>query len=847
MPNKVLQPDLSALHESAIDVVTQVCQLVEQGYELLCEHNRLLAADQSEYRLDTDINKLKEELRYVKNILEKIQKLELTLTIVAPTSAGKSTIINAIAGQDLLPSRNDAMTILPTEIVFNCEVTQPRLIVEEALTIQLQSFWQQLYKITQTLGFEKAIEQMNNEDFPRKDLLKELFSQPTVTFSTQVEDSKRIQSTLIKVNDIFRLCNIFGVATEFLSSLQKIPRIEVPFPMYVSSLNILGTLALVDTPGPNEVKSLNLVNIIKDRLKASAMILLVLDYTKIGQTAPEEVKRLVDEIAEVKGRDRVYLIVNKIDQRDPKNSQDLTTEQVFELIKTKYEITNVDNRVFELSGRQAFLAANFWRELDISHNKEIREMGAVEALGVEYYANSWEEKQSDIALGEIQKAAKKIWEISKFDFLKKTIFERILSNNRLVVYTGLKDAGSQLSSFEKCLISQKANLVLNIEILDREINDLKSRLSEISLIYQDHEMWRKKLSDWIGEFRSELNNFFEEMKKMCLEKLSYRLRAVEDRIVKATDDRNMIDSMLMPPADWSAVSQTEEILREFFDDFAKETTSFCALRFIPSLVRKINSSLREYHDHPIFADAKKDLCIDFDCCLQSDYESLIRSYEFKADGWIFDFLVSGGEKEIDHNKNNLLNSGTFIDFATINELDIENLDPENPSIKVIGGILFATGLLSAISVRHSFTLLDVDNFYRRLGNHNNADYSSSSREGKKFLDDLTNLDDKRKGYAISRDKIQAPRKEELAAMQECMMFFTISAVAYVLDKDIESIVEKRDLLLNEYEAYLRLCMNEKNNNKKQYLVLNNSYDQLLDQVKLLSRSISFQCEYSREF
>jgi len=46
---------------------------------------------------------------------------------VAPTSAGKSTIINAIAGQDLLPSRNDAMTVLPRfQALFTVIVYQAR-------------------------------------------------------------------------------------------------------------------------------------------------------------------------------------------------------------------------------------------------------------------------------------------------------------------------------------------------------------------------------------------------------------------------------------------------------------------------------------------------------------------------------------------------------------------------------------------------------------------------------------------------------------------------------------------------------------------------------------------------
>jgi predicted GTPase len=80
------------------------------------------------------------------------------------------------------------------------------------------------------------------------------------------------------------LCGIFGVSTGFLSSLSEIPRIEVPFPRQLSPLKDSGleTLALVDTAGSSEDKSLNLVNVVKDRLIASSLVLVVVDYTKIG-------------------------------------------------------------------------------------------------------------------------------------------------------------------------------------------------------------------------------------------------------------------------------------------------------------------------------------------------------------------------------------------------------------------------------------------------------------------------------------------------------------------------------------------------------------------------------------
>ncbi|MFZ4558138.1 MAG: hypothetical protein ACOYN8_17370, partial [Pseudanabaena sp.] len=105
MSNSSLQPDQDALRESAIAVITYVRDAMHEGVALLREHNRLLVENQGEHRLESEIQAINENLRHVNDNLERVKRGELTMTIVAPTSAGKSTIINAIAGQDLLPSR----------------------------------------------------------------------------------------------------------------------------------------------------------------------------------------------------------------------------------------------------------------------------------------------------------------------------------------------------------------------------------------------------------------------------------------------------------------------------------------------------------------------------------------------------------------------------------------------------------------------------------------------------------------------------------------------------------------------------------------------------------------------
>jgi predicted GTPase len=483
MSNSSLQPDQDALRESAIAVITYVRDAMHEGVALLREHNRLLVENQGEHRLESEIQAINENLRHVNDNLERVKRSELTMTIVAPTSAGKSTIINAIAGQDLLPSRNDAMTVLPTEIVFSHEVTRPKLILNKALMTLLLEPWGQLHRKLQRIGLKEAVEQATKNDFPRENVIKEILNSSSVS---EVEESNGIQAELIRINDLLRLCGIFGISTGFLSSLPEIPRIKVPFPPRLSSLKGLGlgTLVLVDTPGPSEDKSLDLMNVVKDRLRASSLVLVVVDYTKIGQTDPAKVKKLVDEIAAIKGRDRVYIIVNKIDDRDPNNPQDLTKGQILSLVKTKYKIDNPQNRVFEMSAVQAFLATNFQREKEIYRLTELRGRKSFEALGQKYYSNYWKTKKMTATLEEMQEVANEFLEDSGFvGFIDKAIAPLVkgaATPSMITIKGTLNDITQIFTSFLSCLSKQKGILERDIQRLEIEINQLEIEITAIN-------------------------------------------------------------------------------------------------------------------------------------------------------------------------------------------------------------------------------------------------------------------------------------------------------------------------------------------------------------------------------
>jgi hypothetical protein len=102
----------------------KITHLQRETLEILQKSSSLIAQVESVlksgYTKDKDI---------IDNEVRKVAKAELSISIIAPMKAGKSTVINAISGMKLLPSHNKGMTTLPTEIELVIGVENPSLSV----------------------------------------------------------------------------------------------------------------------------------------------------------------------------------------------------------------------------------------------------------------------------------------------------------------------------------------------------------------------------------------------------------------------------------------------------------------------------------------------------------------------------------------------------------------------------------------------------------------------------------------------------------------------------------------------------------------------------------------------
>ena len=101
------------------------------------------------------------------------------------------------------------MTIVPTEIVFLQEASQAKFILDGTLLTPLQKAWQQLYNLIQEIGMEETLGRASQASFLRREIINEIASNAVAPFQSEMKESYSIPSILEKVNDVFRLCNIY--------------------------------------------------------------------------------------------------------------------------------------------------------------------------------------------------------------------------------------------------------------------------------------------------------------------------------------------------------------------------------------------------------------------------------------------------------------------------------------------------------------------------------------------------------------------------------------------------------------------------------------------------------------
>ncbi|EFC6803531.1 dGTPase [Escherichia coli] len=465
------------MHEKNIallcDEADRLLQLNINLLRQMVEEPDVLSDSKNENRLLFDKQKALKRIEELEGEQIKTARREMVLAVVGTMKAGKSTTINAIVGQEILPNRNRPMTSVPTLIRHVPGKTEPVLHLEHIqpvrnLLITLQE------KLATPAGQQVA--QTLQQTGDTRELLDILTDDGWL--KNEYHGEEEIFTGLASLNDLVRLAA--AMETEFpfdeYAEVQKLPVIDVEFSHLVGMDACQGTLTLLDTPGPNEAGQPQMEVMMRDQLQKASAVLAVMDYTQMNSKADEDVRKELNAIADVSAG-RLFVLVNKFDEKDRNgDGADAVRQKVPAMLNSDVLPAS---RVYPGSSRQAYLANRALHELRKNGTLPVDEAWvddfAREAFG--RMKKDYVCKDSELAT----EGATDLWECSLIDQL---ITEVILSSHSRAAALAVDSAAAKLmqnaENISEYLSLRHQGLMQSIQSLQAHITSLLEDIREIA-------------------------------------------------------------------------------------------------------------------------------------------------------------------------------------------------------------------------------------------------------------------------------------------------------------------------------------------------------------------------------
>ena len=465
------------MHEKNIallcDEADRLLQLNINLLRQMVEEPDVLSDSKNEKRLLFDKQKALKRIEELEGEQIKTARREMVLAVVGTMKAGKSTTINAIVGQEILPNRNRPMTSVPTLIRHVPGKTEPVLHLEHIqpvrnLLITLQE------KLATPAGQQVA--QTLQQTGDTRELLDILTDDGWL--KNEYHGEEEIFTGLASLNDLVRLAAAMGTEFPFdeYAEVQKLPVIDVEFSHLVGMDACQGTLTLLDTPGPNEAGQPQMEVMMRDQLQKASAVLAVMDYTQMNSKADEEVRKELNAIADV-SVGRLFVLVNKFDEKDRNgDGADAVCQKVPAMLNSDVLPAS---RVYPGSSRQAYLANRALHEL--------RKNGTLpvdEAWVDDFVREAFGRMKKDYVCKDSELAtegATDLWECSLIDQL---ITEVILSSHSRAAALAVDSAAAKLmqnaENISEYLSLRHQGLMQSIQSLQAHITSLLEDIREIA-------------------------------------------------------------------------------------------------------------------------------------------------------------------------------------------------------------------------------------------------------------------------------------------------------------------------------------------------------------------------------
>jgi hypothetical protein len=285
------------------------------------------------------------------------------MPVVGPMKAGKSTLLSALLGTDIVPRRADVMTALATRFIPVAPAISARPTLHMTRTL-VDGHAQLLDRIRAVLT-EEVVAGLASR--PRlEQVAMRLRRGDRVTVADRHTGADGIRAVLTWLHDTVRLATVTLPAATIDQVAEWLPEVTVPVPGTPET----GRLVFIDMPGSGEAAASPLLASVVTRHLAEAHgCLALVDYAQSGSATGAGVARLLADHAALLDPAAVVIAVNRIDQR--RDGHDPGTAMVPDMARDSFELPSLRTApVIETAAVAGLVAERYLAGVDAAAREE---------------------------------------------------------------------------------------------------------------------------------------------------------------------------------------------------------------------------------------------------------------------------------------------------------------------------------------------------------------------------------------------------------------------------------------------------------------------------------------------
>ena len=484
------------------DEVLRSLGLCRELIDKMAETPDLIRAHDEETAGALDKNNLERLREKLINEEKKVGEFEAVIAAIGTISAGKSTCINAIIGADVLPNRSTPMTTYPTKVRHDPACVEP--ILKFPLVDEFKAFNSDLKKkIKQLLQKNKDWEKVVDNDEDRN-TAERLINGDFDNISPRYQGVESIRQFMMAINDLSRLGGLtnVGIATPLplCNSKPALPTLHVRF-QHIGDGDDEGSLAILDTPGPNEAgQEGRLWEALETEVKKASAIIVVVDCTQLRTEASAKIERIVKRI-DHSLRDRIFVFANKFDQLIGDGWDEEAVQREF---AQRLESAGLaPERIFPIKGLQAFLSN--WAVCKLDEIKRLPRKDEPEwnqsmRFGDIMLGSLWKKEIDDV--DRVRECALQGWEDSLFkEPLVKVVRMAAQNAAQIALQSGIAQAHGAAVEVDRSLKIRSSAATINATVLASEIAALNKNIHQAKRVHVETKQATKAP---LEEFRKDV-------------------------------------------------------------------------------------------------------------------------------------------------------------------------------------------------------------------------------------------------------------------------------------------------------------------------------------------------------